>query len=92
MNKEFNIGMASEHPDHVITVANSEPLHQSHLIEAFNLKAAIEYSLKNCMTSAYNAFRVIFTILIMQMPPQKKLCVICLPARNMIWMQLLYTM
>lgn len=44
---EFNVGMITEGVD-VRTVSNSEKLHASHLIEAFNLKASIEYRLKNC--------------------------------------------
>ena len=44
---EFNVGMVTEGVD-VRAIGNSEKLHASHLIEAFNLKAAIEYRLKNC--------------------------------------------
>jgi tetratricopeptide repeat protein 30 len=32
----------------VRSVGNSQKLHETFLIEAFNLKAAIEYQLKNC--------------------------------------------
>jgi tetratricopeptide repeat protein 30 len=55
--------MGSEHPDNVITISNSEVLHQSHLIEAFNLKAAVEYTLKN-YTAAKEAIR--------DMPPRQE--------------------
>lgn len=34
----------------VHSVGNTLVLHQTALIEAFNLKAAIEYQLKNCKT------------------------------------------
>jgi tetratricopeptide repeat protein 30 len=40
--------MATEGID-VRSVGNSQLLHQTYLIEAFNLKAAIEYKLKNCI-------------------------------------------
>ena len=30
------------------SVGNSQLLHETYLLEAFNLKAAIEYDLKNC--------------------------------------------
>lgn len=33
----------------VRSVGNTLALHETALIEAFNLKAAIEYNLKNCM-------------------------------------------
>ncbi len=46
---EFNIGMATEGID-MSTVTNSQLLHETYLIEAFNLKAAIEYNLKNSKT------------------------------------------
>lgn len=39
--------MGSEHPENIVNIPNSELLNQSYLIEAFNLKAAIEYTLKN---------------------------------------------
>ena len=32
----------------VRSVGNSQILHETYLVEAFNLKAAIEYQLKNC--------------------------------------------
>lgn len=44
---ELSIGMAGEGID-VRSVGNSQMLHETYLIEAFNLKAAIEYQLKNC--------------------------------------------
>jgi tetratricopeptide repeat protein 30 len=31
------------------SVGNSQVLHETYLVEAFNLKAAIEYDLKNCI-------------------------------------------
>ena len=38
----------------VRSVGNSQVLHETYLVEAFNLKAAIEYRLKNCTyTYAY---------------------------------------
>ena len=30
------------------SVGNSQLLHETYLVEAFNLKAAIEFNLKNC--------------------------------------------
>lgn len=35
----------------VRSVGNTHTLHESALVEAFNLKAAIEYQLKNCTIS-----------------------------------------
>eukprot|EP00842_Homolaphlyctis_polyrhiza_P003663 jgi/Hompol1/4298/HPOL_003574-RA len=43
---ELGVGMATEGID-VRSVGNSQLLHETFLIEAFNLKAAIEYHLKN---------------------------------------------
>ncbi|CAB3408425.1 unnamed protein product [Caenorhabditis bovis] len=43
---EFNVGMVTEGID-VVLVPNSLTLHETALIEAFNLKFAIEYRLKN---------------------------------------------
>lgn len=37
----------------VRSVGNTLALHETALIEAFNLKAAIEYNLKNCEQIAY---------------------------------------
>jgi hypothetical protein len=47
---EFNIGIArgTQDLEELSSVGNSRALHESRLIEAFNLKAAIEYQLKNC--------------------------------------------
>lgn len=45
---ELSVGMTTEGID-VHSVGNTLVLHQTALIEAFNLKAAIEYQLKNCM-------------------------------------------
>lgn len=44
---ELSVGMATEGIE-VRSVGNSQTLHETFLIEAFNLKAAIEYQLKNC--------------------------------------------
>ncbi len=44
---ELNVGMATEGIE-VKSVGNSQTLHETYLVEAFNLKAAIEYHLKNC--------------------------------------------
>ncbi|KAI9337052.1 hypothetical protein DFJ73DRAFT_798584 [Zopfochytrium polystomum] len=43
---ELSVGMATEGID-VRSVGNSQILHETYLVEAFNLKAAIEYRLKN---------------------------------------------
>lgn len=43
---ELSVGMTTEGID-VHSVGNTLVLHQTALIEAFNLKAAIEYQLKN---------------------------------------------
>ncbi|KND03893.1 uncharacterized protein SPPG_01347 [Spizellomyces punctatus DAOM BR117] len=43
---ELSVGMATEGIE-VRSVGNSQILHETYLIEAFNLKAAIEYHLKN---------------------------------------------
>jgi len=44
---ELSVGMTTEGID-VRSVGNSLSLHETALVEAFNLKAAIEYQLKNC--------------------------------------------
>ncbi|KAJ3278898.1 Tetratricopeptide repeat protein 30A, partial [Borealophlyctis nickersoniae] len=44
---ELGVGMATEGIE-IRSVGNSQILHETYLIEAFNLKAAIEYQLKNC--------------------------------------------
>ena len=44
---ELSVGMATEGLE-VRSVGNTMSLHNSALVEAFNLKAAIEYQLKNC--------------------------------------------
>jgi hypothetical protein len=44
---ELSVGMTTEGID-VRSVGNSMTLHETALVEAFNLKAAIEYQLKNC--------------------------------------------
>ncbi|KAJ3069482.1 Tetratricopeptide repeat protein 30A [Podochytrium sp. JEL0797] len=43
---ELSVGMATEGIE-VRSVGNSQILHETYLVEAFNLKAAIEYRLKN---------------------------------------------
>ena len=45
---ELCVGMASQGLD-IKSVGNSQTLHETFLIEAFNLKAAIEFTLKNCI-------------------------------------------
>ncbi|KAI8900460.1 hypothetical protein BC833DRAFT_581763 [Globomyces pollinis-pini] len=57
---ELSVGMATEGIE-VRSVGNSQLLHQTYLVEAFNLKAAIEYNLKN-----YEASREALT----DMPPR----------------------
>lgn len=47
---ELSVGMTTEGIE-VRSVGNTLTLHETALIEAFNLKAAIEYQLKNCMYS-----------------------------------------
>ncbi len=44
---ELSVGMATEGID-VKSVGNTRVLHETALVEAFNLKAAIEYDLRNC--------------------------------------------
>lgn len=44
---ELSIGMQTEGIE-VRSVGNTLTLHETSLTEAFNLKAAIEYQLKNC--------------------------------------------
>ncbi|KAJ3409648.1 Tetratricopeptide repeat protein 30A [Chytridiales sp. JEL 0842] len=57
---ELSVGMATEGIE-VRSVGNSQILHETYLVEAFNLKAAIEYRLKN-----YDAAREALT----DMPPR----------------------
>jgi hypothetical protein len=47
INKELGIGSNSEGVE-VRSVGNTLTLKETALIEAFNLKAAIEYEMKNC--------------------------------------------
>uniref|UniRef100_A0A8C9SLE1 Tetratricopeptide repeat protein 30 n=1 Tax=Scleropages formosus TaxID=113540 RepID=A0A8C9SLE1_SCLFO len=49
---ELSVGMTTEGID-VRSVGNTLVLHETALIEAFNLKAAIEYQLKNCAHLAH---------------------------------------
>jgi tetratricopeptide repeat protein 30 len=58
---ELNVGMATEGLD-LNTVANSQILHETYLVEAFNLKAAIEYNLKN-YEAAKEAYSILFSLL-----------------------------
>lgn len=48
---ELSVGMATEGID-VRSVGNTRTLHETALVEAFNLKAAIEYDLRNCKFKA----------------------------------------
>ena len=59
---ELGVGSNSEGVD-VKTVGNTQTLKETALIEAFNLKAAIEYSMKN-MSAAREA--------LMDMPPRNE--------------------
>lgn len=45
---ELNIGTGGEDVE-LRRLSNSQVLHESCLLEAFNLKAAIEFQLKNCI-------------------------------------------
>ena len=44
---ELSVGMTTEGLE-VRSVGNTLTLHETALVEAFNLKAAVEYQLKNC--------------------------------------------
>ncbi len=46
LHPELNVGLTTEGHD-VRSVGNTQTLHNTALIEAFNLKAAIEYTLRN---------------------------------------------
>ena len=46
VSSELSVGMTTEGID-VRSVGNTLTLHETALVEAFNLKAAIEYQLKN---------------------------------------------
>ncbi|KAH6571606.1 hypothetical protein BASA60_007078 [Batrachochytrium salamandrivorans] len=59
---ELSVGMATEGID-VRSVGNSQILHETYLVEVFNLKAAIEYHLKN-----YEGAREALT----DMPPRQE--------------------
>ncbi|KAI9220763.1 hypothetical protein BC828DRAFT_382719 [Blastocladiella britannica] len=50
---DLNVGVL---PEEILSVGNSPSLHKSFLVEAFNLKAAIEYNLKN-LTAAKEALQ-----------------------------------
>ena len=59
---ELSVGMTTEGID-VRSVGNTMTLHETALVEAFNLKAAIEYQLKNCellFDENYNDVECIF--------------------------------
>ena len=61
---ELGVGMTTEGID-VRSVGNTLTLHETALIEAFNLKAAIEYQLKNC---EYNVVRVLYHYVLSKWP------------------------
>lgn len=46
-NSELSVGMTTEGVE-VSSVGNTLTLHETALVEAFNLKAALEYINKNC--------------------------------------------
>ena len=52
---ELSVGMATEGLE-VRSVGNTLTLHKSALVEAFNLKAATEYQLKNCEKNLHSYF------------------------------------
>ena len=54
---ELSVGMTTEGID-VRSVGNTLILHETALIEAFNLKAAIEYQLKNCELLSYVLIKI----------------------------------
>ena len=54
---ELSVGMTTEGID-VRSVGNTLTLHETALIEAFNLKAAIEYQLKNCELLSYVLIKI----------------------------------
>ena len=56
---ELSVGMTTEGID-VRSVGNTLTLHETALVEAFNLKAAIEYQLKNCKYFSSFPFLSIF--------------------------------
>ena len=47
LNKELSVGMQTDGIE-VASVGNTIILHESCLVEAFNLKSAIQFNLKNC--------------------------------------------
>lgn len=55
---ELSVGMATEGIE-VRSVGNTLTLHDTALIEAFNLKAAIEYQLKNCKCANFVPYKII---------------------------------
>ena len=54
---ELSVGMTTEGID-VRSVGNTLTLHETALVEAFNLKAAIEYQLKNCKSKFSSAIDI----------------------------------
>ncbi len=50
--KELSVGMQTDGIE-VASVGNTIILHESCLVEAFNLKAAIQFNLKNCKFSQF---------------------------------------
>ena len=60
---ELSVGMTTEGID-VRSVGNTLTLHETALVEAFNLKAAIEYQLKNCELSKRHGVNLICSIIL----------------------------
>lgn len=56
---ELSVGMATEGLE-VRSVGNTLSLHKSALVEAFNLKAATEYQLKNCIFQVPSSLLLFF--------------------------------
>ena len=76
---ELSVGMQTEGID-VRSVGNSGTLHETALVEAFNLKAAIEYQLKN-FEGAQEALTV--------MPPRSEEELDCVTLHNQVGLGLL---
>ncbi len=55
LNKELSVGMQTDGIE-VASVGNTIILHESCLVEAFNLKSAIQFNLKNCIKNFYYQF------------------------------------
>ena len=54
---ELGVGAAAHSTDSldVHSVGNSQTLQETAIIEALNLKAAVEYDIKNCKTFMHNS-------------------------------------